>query len=114
MPAQVSDVDTLKAYIEGVMNRADHHAHQVRAVALALAGAIVWRKDDDAPIEVMASGGALKNVLWAKINGKRYAFSYNHDTKSIELRSGTTQGAVLHSFDDRVSAADVHGIFAAL
>lgn len=113
MPALVSDVDTLKAYIEGVMERADHHAHQVRAVALVLAGAIVWRKDD-APIEVMASGGDLKNVLWAKINGRRYAFSYNHDTKAIEMRSGTTQGAVLHSFDDRVAAVDVHRIFAAL
>jgi hypothetical protein len=62
MPVAIADVDALKAYIDGVMYRAAHHAGQVNAIALALAGAIVWRKDAE-PIEVMARDGETKNVL---------------------------------------------------
>ncbi|MEH1935142.1 MAG: hypothetical protein V7L14_15895 [Nostoc sp.] len=47
MPLEVTDIQTLKGYIDGVMERADHHAGGVNEISLALAGAIVWRKDDD-------------------------------------------------------------------
>lgn len=113
MPTVVADVDMLRDYVAKVMARADHHAHDVRGVALALAGAIVWRKDSD-PIEVMAVQGDLKNVLWVKINSHRYAFSYNHEANAIEMRNGTTHGAVLHSFDDKTSALGVYRIFNSL
>jgi hypothetical protein len=99
MPVAITDVDALKGYIEGVMGRAEHHAGNVDAVALTLAGAIIWRKDPD-PIEVMPHGGETKNVLWAKIGGQRYAFSYNHTAQTIEIRKGTTHGQVLNSFSN--------------
>ena len=113
MPTAVADVDTLRDYISKVMDRAGHHAQNVQGVALALAGAIVWRKDVDA-IEVMSQNGDLKNVLWVRISGQRYAFSFNHDTNAIEMRAGTTHGAVLNSFDDQTTALDVHNIFSSL
>lgn len=114
MPLAIKDVDTLKTYIEGVMKRADHHASNVSGAALALVGAIVWRKDDTDEIEVMESQGDLKNVLWVKIGGKRYAFSYEHGSQSIEMREGSTQGNVLHRFTNATPMKDVEDIFRGL
>ncbi len=113
MPVAINDVDALKSYIEGVIGRADHHAGNVSGVALTLAGAIVWRKDAD-PIEVMAQAGETKNVLWVKIGGQRYAFSYNHKAQTIEIRKGTTQGSVLHSFTDSTPIREVVDFFRSL
>ena len=110
MPLPINDVDNLKSYIEGVMSRANHHADNVNAISLALAGAVVWRKDDN-PIEVMAHGSEMKNVLWVRIGGQRYAFSYNHNNETIEMRKGTTQGDVLHSFSNATPLTDVVEIF---
>ncbi len=110
MPVPISDVDTLKTYIQGVMDRAEHHANNVSAIGLALAGAIVWRKDA-APIEVMEQGGGLKNVLWVKFAGRRYAFSYNHTNQEIEMRENTTHGSVLHRFSNETPVQEVELIF---
>lgn len=110
MPLQVSEIDTLKTYIEGVMNRADHHAGKVEGVALTLAGAIVWKKDDD-DIKVMVIEGDTKNVLWVKFGGKQFAFSYNHKAQCIEMRKGTTQGETIASFTNESSYSEIIGIF---
>lgn len=114
MPLPVSDVDVLKGYIDGVMARADHHANEVEEIALGLAGAIIWRKDDGKDIEVMQQQGATKNVLWVYIGGRRYAFSYNHVAKAIEMRDGTTRGPMLHSFSNDTPLATLHQVFAGL
>lgn len=114
MPLAVSDVDTLKRYVEGVMGRSAHHAGKVGGAALALAGAIVWRKDDADEIEVMERQGDMKNVLWVKIGGQRYAFSYNHELQSIEMRKGTTQGAVLYSFTNDTPTTEIESVFRTL
>ncbi|MEH2444549.1 MAG: hypothetical protein V7K18_01825 [Nostoc sp.] len=100
MPLQVTDIQTLKGYIDGVMERADHHAGGVNEISLALAGEIVWRKDDD-PIQVMVRDGETKNVLWVKINHTRYAFCYNHTTGEIELRQDNIRGKILHTFSNK-------------
>ena len=113
MPTEIQGVDLLQAYIQGVMSRADHHAGAVKEIALALAGAIVWKKDAD-PIEVYAKEGEMKNVLWVKINSVRYAFSYNHNASSIEMRRGTTQGAVIASFSNATPLSSVFAQFNAL
>jgi hypothetical protein len=43
MPITANDIEVLHQYAEGVMNRADHHAGQVKGIALALLGGIIWR-----------------------------------------------------------------------
>jgi hypothetical protein len=113
MPLQVTDIQTLKSYIDGVMKRADHDAGGVNEISLALAGAIVWRKDDE-PIEVLARDGETKNVLWVKINNNRYAFSYNHMTGEIELRHNSTRGSILHTFSNSTPLNQVKQIFDSL
>ncbi|MBF0520758.1 MAG: hypothetical protein HQK92_13685 [Nitrospirae bacterium] len=113
MPNSVTDVNILRDYLQGVMVRAGHHAQDVNEIALAIAGAIIWRKDDK-PLEVMVQQGEMKNVLWVKINNQRYALSYNHSTTEIELRKGTTQGSVIGTFKNNTPLSDVARIFGGL
>ena len=113
MPQQINDVDLLRDYLKGVVDRADHHAQSINEVALAIAGGVIWRKDND-PLEIMVREGEMKNVLWFKVAGKRYALSYNHDTGEIELRQGTTQGSVVASFSNTTSNKMVRQTFARL
>jgi hypothetical protein len=113
MSLKVTDIQTLKDYINGVMERADHHAGGVNEISLALAGAIVWRKDDD-PIKVMARDGETKNVLWVKINQKRYAFAYNGTTGEIELRQDNMRGKTLHTFSNKTPLSQLKQIFESL
>lgn len=114
MALTVTEVEELRQYLCGVMARADHHAGNVKEIALALAGAILWRKDDDKAIKVMAHGGNTKNVLWVYISGQRYAFSYNHDTGEIEMRKENTHGPTLHTFTNATPLSSVMAIFKAL
>ena len=110
MPQEVTDIDVLRDYLGGVVGRADHHAQEINEVALSVAGGVVWRKDDN-PLEVMTREGDMKNVLWFKVEGKRYALSYNHTTEEIELRMSTTQGRVVASFSNTTSNAKVRAVF---
>ncbi len=112
MPQTISSVDVLQHYIQGVMARAEHHANNVDVVGLAIAGAVVWRKEGE--IEVMTREGDMKNVLWVKINGNRYALSYNHQQGCIEVRKRNTQGTVLAAFTNANSAEEVKQFFADL
>jgi len=99
VPITANDVDVLHQYAEGVMSRADHHAGQVKGIALALLGGIIWRGEPGS-IEIKQYAGGLANVLWVNIGGKRYAFAYNHGTAKIEIRDRTQSGTMLHSFDN--------------
>ena len=96
------------------MDRTEHHLGKVNEIALALAGAIIWRKDNDESIKVMAHGSEAKNVLWVRIGGERYAFSYDHDAGQIEMRRGGTQGPTLHRFPNSTPLSAVTQIFKAL
>jgi hypothetical protein len=114
MPLAVTDVEILKDYITGVMTRAEHHANQVEQIALALVGAIVWRKDEGKDIRVMQQDGSTKNVLWVSIGSAMYAFSYNHAAKTIDMRIGNMRGAVLHQFSNKTPLSTLYQIFEGL
>jgi hypothetical protein len=111
MALTVTDVEELRSYLIGVMTRADHHAGNVKEIALALTGAIIWRKDDGADIRVMSRDGEAKNVLWVQINNRRYALVYNHKTAAIDLRQDTIQGHTVASFTNATPLASVLGVF---
>lgn len=113
MPQQLTEIDALREYLSGVMNRADHHAQNVNEVSLSIAGAVVWKKDDD-PLRVMTRDGKMTNVLWFTVNQKRYALSYNHDTAEIELRANSLQGRIVASFANAVTNAEVREAFSKL
>jgi hypothetical protein len=113
MAITATDVDILHQYAEGVMGRADHHAGQVKGIALALLGGIIWRGEPGS-IEIKQYAGGLANVLWVTIGGKRYAFAYNHDKGEIEIRDRTQSGLAVHGFSNSTPAAEVEAVFRAL
>jgi Integron cassette protein VCH_CASS1 chain len=110
MAITADDVEILHRYAEGVMERADHHADQVKGIALALLGGIIWRGEPGS-IEIKQYAGGLANVLWVTIRGRRYALAYNHQTGQIEIRDRTQSGAALHSFSNATAVADVEAVF---
>ena len=114
MPLQVDDVSTLQQYLAGVVNRADHHADNVRFVVLPLIGAIVLYKNPDHEIRVLTQDGETKNVLWVHIGDSRYAFSYDHDSSSIAMRRGSTQGPTMATFTNGTTVPEILQIFRAL
>lgn len=109
MARTVTDIDVLQEYISGVMANAEHHAGEVEEIALAVAGAIIWRKDG--PIQVWERNGSMTNALWATINGRRYFFSYNHDEKTIDVHGDGKGGPWLASFDNRTPITEVKEFF---
>ena len=113
MPLQITDFTDLARYADGVMGRSDHHAQTVGGIALTLLGAVLWR-GDSATLEAFGSSGAAGNVLWVKISGQRYAFSYDHDAGEIVMKKQSTQGQVLHRFSNLTPVQDVQIIFAGL
>jgi hypothetical protein len=111
MPISIEEVPALRTYIDGVMGRAAHHAGNVEAIGLAVIGGVLWRADD---LEVRSQDGEMKNVLWFRVEGKRYALSYNHESETIEVRNRTTHGDTLRSFDNSTPITDVKDFFADL
>ncbi len=106
MATSISTLTVLNQYVNGVMDRADHHAHNVNEIVLTIAGAVVWRATQD--IEVRT------NILWFTINHNRYVLAFNHDTGDIELRDRSQQGTVLHTFNNSTTAIQVRTIFRGL
>jgi len=113
MPQTVSDLDTLMTYFSGVMDRT-HHAPNVDAIALALLGAVLWRKDADSEIQVRTYAGSPANMLWVQISRRRYALAYNHRDGCIELHERTGAGEVMHRFTNSTPVTEVRRIFEAL
>ena len=113
MSQSVEEVAELQKYLQGVLNRADHHADNVNEVILTLTGAIIWRKDPES-IRVYTQKGKTGNVLWVHIGGKKYAFSYDHVNGTIEMRADGIQGSVVRTFSNADTAASVKQFFANL
>lgn len=113
MPLTVANLNTLETYLAGVLNRSEHHARKVGAIALALVGAVLWRKDATA-IKVRAYKGTPANILWFYVAGQKYALTYNHKKECIELRRRTQSGRTIASFDNSTPVSDVRRIFNAL
>lgn len=113
MAISATDVHTLHTYAEGVMNCADHHAGQVKAVALTLLGGIIWRADTGS-IEIKQYDGGLANVLWLTVNGRRFALAYNHQTEKIEIRDRTQSGSMIYEFDNATPVKDIEAVFRGL
>ena len=109
----IQSINALNEYLNGVMDRANHHAHLVNEIALTLAGAVMWRTTSDIEVRSNNNGGT-GNMLWFWIDDQRYVLSYNHNTGQIDLIERSMQGSVLHSFDNSWTALAVKNVFASL
>lgn len=114
MAVAIETTEILKDYFDGVLARADHHAKEVEEVALPLMGAVIWRSCGEIQVREVKEG--YGNVLWFTTNSNgsgynRYALSYNHSTRKIEMRDRSQKGDVLYEFDNSVSSGRILEIF---
>ena len=114
MPLELDDIAGLQEYLTGVVRRADHHGDNVRHVVLPLVGALVLFKDPDQRIKVFTREGSTGNVLWVHIGNTRYVITYDHDSESIVIKRGSTQGAVLAHFTNATTIPDILSVFESL
>lgn len=112
MALTITTLTLLNEYINGVMNRADHHAQNVNEIVLTLAGAVIWRATQD--VEVRTYNDETANILWLTVNDHRYVLAYNHQTGNIEVRDRNQNGIVLATFNNTSTAADVKRVFSTL
>lgn len=112
MAVTIQDIDILKEYLVGVLNRADHHASNVNEIALAIVGGIIWKQTGN--IKVMSREGEMKNVLWLNVGDKKYCFVYNHENEGIEVKEGSIQGNVIQIFNNKTGISSVKDFFASL
>lgn len=112
MATTIQNVEVLKDYLSGVLDRANHHAKNVNEIALAIAGGIIWKTTND--IKVMSRDGEMKNVLWMQAGNRKFCFAYNHDKGDIEIREESIQGVVIESFNNNTPLSDIKIFFESL
>lgn len=112
MATTIATLKILQTYLNGVMERADHHANNVNEIALAITGGIIWRSIKD--VKVLSKLGDMKNVLWMQTNNKTLCFVYNHNTQNIDVRENTIQGNTIMTFNNKNSVKDVKDFFKTL
>lgn len=114
MTRTVVEVDALQDYLRGVLDRASHHAGDMREAILAVAGAVVLFKDPAYPIEARTYGGNTANMLWVHFSGVRYALRYEQHNQAIELRQQNNEGGLVASIDNTTPLAQIIELFQSL
>ncbi len=114
MAVKVNEVDVLKDYFFGVVERSEHHAPNVSEVIYPLLGLIVLKMDANSDIQVRGSQGATGNILWFTTNQQRYAFRYEHTDDTIEIRKDSFKGNMIAKVDNGTTISDLKAIFAKL
>lgn len=109
MATTISTINILQEYLNGVLERADHHANNVNEIALAIAGGIIWKTSRD--VKVMTRNGEMKNVLWLQTKDKNICFVFNHVTGNIDIRDNGIQGSIIISFNNSNTVKDVKDFF---
>lgn len=109
MATTISTINILKEYLNGVLERADHHANNVNEIALAIAGGIIWKSSKD--VKVLTRNGEMKNVLWLQTKDRNLCFVFNHISGNIDIRDNGIQGNIIKSFNNSNSIKDVKDFF---
>ena len=112
MATEIGALDLLRQYVDGVMNRADHHGQNVNEIILTIAGCIAWKQEH---LEAYTREGEMVNALWVEINGNRYFLSYDHaDEGSVMIKENNNRGNVIQRFDNTNTALEVKEFFQSL
>jgi hypothetical protein len=111
MAIKVNEVEELKKYFFGVVKRSEHHAPNVNEVVYPLVGLVILNMDDNSDIHVRGSEGATGNILWFKMNNQRYAFRYEHEDDTIEIRKDSFKGDLIAKVNNSTSTGDLKTIF---
>lgn len=109
MATTIENIEILREYLKGVLDRANHHAQNVNHIVLAIAGGIIWRSNNN--IKVLSREGNMKNVLWIEVSNNKFCFVYNHDSENIDVRESSIQGKTIKSFNNNTPIDDVKIFF---
>ena len=104
----IDSLDTLQTYLNGVVQRSDHHAGNVRGASLTLIGAILSKATGE--IKVREYDGHPANMIWFSVGANNYMMKYNHKTSMIELHDRTA-GSLRSEFDDNTTYAAIIDVF---
>jgi hypothetical protein len=104
--SEKTDLDAVRCYAESVIAQSESEDLQMKAVTLALLGGIMCRAVPGSTALMQDPAGA-KAILSTTLGGRHLTFSYDHNTESIEMREGTTDGPVLHRFRNRTLINDL-------
>ena len=89
------------AFIHKVINDANHHAAEVTEIIMPLSQAVRKRLNlSQDKVEVFERNGNIGRTCWVVIKGNRWVFSYSYGSETIELRQGSTKGAVVFRFNN--------------
>lgn len=111
MPLTISDLETLRQYVDGVVAGADHHGPQVHQVCLALVGGIVWKAEE---LAARTRAGQPTNQLRMRRGEQWYVIGFNHDTGEIDVRTDTQTGPIIQSFTNNSTLNDIRAFFDSL
>jgi hypothetical protein len=104
-----ADLDAVRRYAESVIVQSEGEDLQMKAITLALLGAIMWRSEPGST--TMRDSDGANAVLSTTLGGRRLTFSYNQHTESIAMREEQVDGPVLHSFCNRTLVKDFEQTF---
>lgn len=110
MAISINNLNILQQYLQGVLDRADHHAQMVEGISLTLIGAILW-KSEISDIEVREYKGRPANMIWFKVGDNKYVLNYNHSTNQIDLKERTNKGELKANFDNSTTYQQVIDVF---
>src|SRR5689334_17922143 len=100
-------------YVKGVLARARHHAPNVMAVVPALLGFVEYYGERIQASERKNGLHRFGNLSWfkSKATGRKYAFRYEHNPSSIELRRHDSQGPLVYRFDNSTPNDEIKRVF---
>ncbi len=112
MAIEINSMEILDTYFKGVMNRAEHHSQEIKAVCLALLGAVIWKSTGE--LEARQYSGSSANIIWFWLGDRRFVFCYEHNGKKIQLRERTYEGEVIKEFNDKSTCKEIYSFFESL
>lgn len=108
MARKLTTNQEIDAFIAKVIEEAHDHGQNIEHVIHPLSDEVRQRLDLNLDkVEVYERNGNLARTCWVTLQGSRYAFTYNYQTKQIDLRNRSTQGALRFSFENATTLADI-------
>lgn len=114
MAKAIQTITDLQTYLNGVLDRSNHHANRVTETVYLVAGIILAKHNPSKPITAMTYEGNLTNVFWVYIGENRYAFSYCHEEEVILIKDKTIKGDVLFKINMNTKASAIIKAFETL
>jgi hypothetical protein len=107
-----ADLNAVRRYAESVIAQSEGGDLQMKAVTLALLGAVMWRSEPGST--TMRDRDGTDAILSTTLGGRRLTFSYDQHTESIVMRGQQVDGPVLHRFCNRTLVKDFEQTISAL